>query len=171
MRNLPVSPDFSIIEASIARIAKRMQDAPVQDIVLVRLIKHLSGQLDTHLGNIVRPIGINEVGFRALMMLYANEKQGVHPSQLSEASSESRANTTRICDELERKGLLRRRPSIEDRRCVVLQLTPRGERLIEKLLPKVWQGLDGFSNALNGQEKRELERLMKKIAAAMDDAR
>lgn len=169
MSDSPVCPGFSIIEASIARVAKRVRDIPVQDIVLVRLIKHLSAQLGAHLARSVRPTGISEVGFRALMMLYANAEEGVHPSQLSEASSESRANTTRICDELERKGLLRRRPSERDRRCVVLEITRRGEHLIEGLLPKVWQGLDGFSTALNSKEKKDLERLMKKIATAMDE--
>lgn len=169
MTTTPACSGFAVIEANITRVAKRLQNVPVQDIVLVRLIKHLSARLGAHVGDAVRPTGINEVGFRTLMMLYANAEQGVHPSQLSEASSESRANITRICDELQRKGLLRRRPSTQDRRCVVLEITAEGEQLIENLLPRVWKRLDGFSNALNQKEKKDLERLMKKVAAAMDD--
>jgi len=168
MNSESTCPGFELIEASIGRVAKRVHGAPVQDIVLVRLIKHLSAQLGSHIGRIVRPIGLNEVGFRTLMMLYANA-EGVHPSELSEASSETRTNTTRICDELERKGLLRRRPSVEDRRKVVLELTRRGENLIERVLPHVWRGLEHFSQALSAKEKKELERLMKKLASAMDE--
>ena len=170
MKNESTCPGFALIESSIARVAKRVSGAPVQDIVLVRLIKHLSAQLGSHVGRIVRPVGLNEVGFRTLMMLYANA-DGVHPSELSEASSETRTNTTRICDELERKGLLRRRPSVEDRRKVVLELTRRGKNLIERVLPRVWQGLETFSQALSTTEKKELERLLKKLAAVMEDVR
>lgn len=164
-------PSFALIESNIDRVAERMRGAPVQDIVLVRLIKHLSAQLGAHVGRIVRPLGLNEVGFRTLLMLYANAATGLHASELSDASSETRTNMTRICDELARKGLLRRRPSEQDRRRVVLELTRRGENLIERLLPEVWRGLYPFSNALSAKEKRDLERLLKKLADAFETTR
>ena len=75
---------------------------------------------------------------------------------------------TRICDDLVRKGLVRRRPGVEDRRRVLLELTRRGQTLIERLLPKVWDGLGQFSRALDGTEKRDLERLLKKLLTAFE---
>jgi len=168
MQPLPPCPSFALIESHIDRVAKRMRDAPVQDIVLVRLIKALSARFGAHLGHKVRPAGLNEVAFRTLMMLYANADNGVHPSELSEATGETRTNMTRICDELARKGLLRRRASIEDRRRVVLELTRRGDALIERLLPEVWHGLAPVTTALQPAEKRQLESLLKKVLAAFD---
>ena len=168
MQPVPTCPSFALIESHIDRVAKRMRDAPVQDIVLVRLIKALSAQFGAHLGRKVRPAGLNEVAFRTLMMLYANAEGGVHPSDLSDASGETRTNMTRICDELARKGLLRRRASVEDRRRVVLELTRRGEALIERLLPEVWNGLAHVTAALQPREKRQLELLLKKVLAAFD---
>jgi MarR family transcriptional repressor of emrRAB len=167
MTATPTCPSFALIEAHIDRVARRLREAPVQDIVLVRLIKALSAQFGAHLGRKVRPAGLNEVAFRTLMMLYAHDT-GVHPAELSAASSETRTNMTRICDELARKGLLRRRPSVADRRRVVLELTRRGERLIEGLLPQVWGGLGRYLGALRAAEKRELERLLKKLLAAFE---
>jgi MarR family transcriptional repressor of emrRAB len=161
-------PSFAIIEASIGRVAKRMRGAPVQDLVLLRLIKHLSAQFSANLGRMVRPAGLNEVAFRTLMMLYANAEHGVHASLLSEATGETRTNMTRICDELERKGLLQRHPGVEDRRRVVLELTRKGDALIERLLPKVWSELQRGMNTLSSSEKRDLERLLKKLAAAFE---
>jgi MarR family transcriptional repressor of emrRAB len=101
------------------------------------------------------------------MMLYANEG-GVHASMLSEATGETRTNMTRICDELARKGLLMRHAGVEDRRRVVLELTRKGQALIERVLPKVWAELSRGMRALNNGEKRDLERLLKKLLAVFE---
>ena len=167
MQSLPACPTFSIIESSIGRVAKRLPSAPVQDLILMRLIKHLSARFGSNLGRMVRPAGLNEVSFRTMMMLYANEG-GVHASMLSDATGETRTNMTRICDELARKGLLQRHPGVEDRRRVVLELTRKGQALIERLLPKVWSELERGMRALNSRDKRELERLLKKLLAVFE---
>jgi MarR family transcriptional repressor of emrRAB len=168
MQAIPACPSFAVIESSIGRVAKRMRGAPVQDLVLLRLIKHLSELFGANLGRLVRPAGLNEVAFRTLMMLYANASTGVHPSMLSEATGETRTNVTRICDELARKGLLHRGPGLEDRRRVALELTRKGETLIERLLPKVWGELDHTMRTLKPDEKRDLERLLKKLLTAFE---
>ncbi|HEY7872789.1 MAG TPA: MarR family transcriptional regulator [Rudaea sp.] len=168
MNTLPACPSFDAIEASIGRVAQRLHGAPVRDIVLLRLIKHLSARFSAHLGRMVRPAGLNEVGFRTMMMLFANAETGMHASQLSEAAGETRANMTRICDDLSRKGLLRRRAGTSDRRRVVLEITRKGVILIERLLPKMWNELDLGMRALSAKEKLNLERLLKKLAAALD---
>ena len=133
----------------------------------MRLIKHLSARFSANLGRMVRPAGLNEVSFRTLMMLYANEV-GVHASMLSEATGETRTNMTRICDELARKGLLLRHPGVEDRRRVVLELTRKGQALIERVLPKVWGELERGMRTLKASEKRELERLLKKLLTVFE---
>jgi MarR family transcriptional regulator, negative regulator of the multidrug operon emrRAB len=166
-RSVPC-PSFALIESQIDRVAARMRDAPVQDIVLVRLLKMLSVQLGQHLGQKVRPHGINEVGFRTLTMLYAQLDTGVNPSDLSDASGETRTNMTRICDELVRKGLIRRRASTGDRRRIVLELTKKGVTLIEKILPQVWSGVGHVTNSLSASEKNTLERLLKKLLTACE---
>jgi MarR family transcriptional repressor of emrRAB len=166
--SIPPCPTFAIVEANIARVAKRLGGAPVRDVVLLRLIKHLSAGFSLHLGRLVRPSGLNEVGFRTLMMLYANAKDGVFASQLSEATGETRTNMTRICDELVRKGLLRRHAGTADRRRVVLAITARGIALVERLLPDMWSQLDRGLRGISAKDKRDLERLLKKLVAALE---
>lgn len=168
MTPAPACPSFALIESQIGRVAARMRDTPVQDIVLVRLVKALSAQLGHHLRQKVRPHGINEVGFRTLTMLYAQLETGVNPSDLSDASGETRTNMTRICDDLVRKGLVRRRASKEDRRRIVLELTKKGVALLEKLLPQVWTGVGRVTGALSAAEKDTLEHLLKRVLAAFE---
>ncbi len=168
MSPAPHCPSFALIESQIDRVKSRLRSAPVQDIVLVRLIKALSSQLGYHLGQKVRPHGISEVGFRTLTMLYAQLDTGINPSELSDASGETRTNMTRICDELVRKGLVRRRASTEDRRRIVLELTRKGVNLIEKLLPQVWRGVSELTATMSQPEKVTLERLLKKLLFAFE---
>ncbi len=168
MSPAPNCPSFALIESQIDRVKARLHDAPVQDIVLVRLIKALSGQLGYHLGRKVRPHGISEVGFRTLTMLYAQLDTGINPSDLSEASGETRTNMTRICDDLVRKGLVRRRASTDDRRRILLELTRKGVTLIEKLLPQVWNGVSAMTSTMSASEKKTLERLLKKLLFAFE---
>jgi len=168
MSPAPHCPSFALIESQIDRVKARLADAPVQDIVLVRLIKAMSARLGYHLSRKVRPHGINEVGFRTLTMLYAQLDTGINPSDLSDASGETRTNMTRICDELVRKGLVRRRPSTEDRRRIVLALTKKGVTLIEKVLPQVWTGVSETTAVMSQTDKDTLERLLKKLLFAFE---
>ena len=58
---------------------------------------------------------------------------------------------TRLIDQMEKRGLVTRQRSREDRRVVTLALTARGRALVEALAPRVmnfWNGLlSGFSHA------------------------
>lgn len=58
---------------------------------------------------------------------------------------------TRLIDEMQKRGLVRRGRSESDRRVVTLSLTPRGRQMVEALAPRLmhfWNGLlSGFSHA------------------------
>ena len=57
--------------------------------------------------------------------------------QLAETLACDASNVTGLVDRLESRGLVRRRPSAEDRRVKVLDLTPTGSRLRTLLLDRM----------------------------------
>ena len=57
--------------------------------------------------------------------------------QLAETLSCDASNVTGLVDRLESRGLVRRRPSTEDRRVKVLELTATGSRLRAQLLDRM----------------------------------
>ena len=63
--------------------------------------------------------------------------QSVPMSQLAEALSCDASNVTGLVDRLESRGLIQRRPSADDRRVKVLDLTPTGSRLRAVLLRRM----------------------------------
>ena len=55
--------------------------------------------------------------------------------EVAEKTTKDKTTMTRFVDKLVKKGLLRRRPDPEDRRCVRVHLTDRGEVIRHDLLP------------------------------------
>lgn len=76
---------------------------------------------------------------------------------------------TRLVDQLEERGLIERRRSTEDRRVVLLEVTPAGKALAKALSPRIvefWnEALDGFSQEEFTQLLSMLTRLMTRLEA------
>jgi DNA-binding MarR family transcriptional regulator len=72
------------------------------------------------------------------------------------------SNVTGLVDRLESRGLLRRRPSAEDRRVKVLALTPSGAR-VRALLVERFMAPPAALERLSIREHRELVRILARL--------
>lgn len=78
----------------------------------------------------------------------------------------SGAMTSRL-DRLEKKGLIARIPSPEDRRSVLVKLTPAGLALIDRILPlHVANERQAFAQ-LNPDEQQQLNQLLTRLVAGL----
>ena len=75
----------------------------------------------------------------------------------------STGNITTVVDNLERRGLVARIRSSDDRRYVALHLTEEGTRLVAKIFPTHVQGVVHSLSALTSEEQEELGRLCRKL--------
>jgi MarR family 2-MHQ and catechol resistance regulon transcriptional repressor len=78
---------------------------------------------------------------------------------------------TAAVDRLERKGLVTRRPDPRDRRAKVLELTPKGKRVVEAAFERHVLELEAAMAILHGAEKRMLYGLLKKLGLFAAEAR
>jgi DNA-binding MarR family transcriptional regulator len=76
-------------------------------------------------------------------------------------------SVTRLVDQLEKRGLLRRERSTEDRRVVTLRLTSAGERKVNELIPVAVAGLNDALRDFGKGEFAELVRLLNKLIACL----
>src|SRR5437899_6775163 len=86
-------------------------------------------------------------------------------SRLADTLSCDASNVTGLIDRLESRGLVRRRPSISDRRVKVLRLTPTGARLRAQLLRQMTGGSLPLSRLSLGQQRT----LVKILEALVDE--
>jgi MarR family transcriptional regulator, organic hydroperoxide resistance regulator len=73
------------------------------------------------------------------------------------------SNVTGLVDRLEARGVVQRRPSADDRRIKVLDLTPEGSRLRAQMLRRMTTGARPISRLTVGQQRtlvKILERLV-----------
>ncbi len=159
---------FSPIEQMLNFRANRQKDFPLQEIILTRLCMHMQSKLLENRNKMLKAQGINETLFMALITLDAQENHSIQPSELSTAMGSSRTNATRIADELEKRGWIERRESDNDRRCLHLHLTPKGNDFLRQLLPPQHQCLQLLWSVLSAAEKTQLEGITRKLLTRLD---
>ena len=159
---------FTPIEQMLNIRATRHKDFPLQEIVLTRLCMHMQSKLLDNRNKMLKAQGINETLFMALITLDAQENQSIQPSELSAALGSSRTNATRIANELEKRGWIERRESDNDRRCLHLHLTEKGNAFLRQVLPPQHQSLQYLWSSLSSSEKAQLESLTRKLLNRLD---
>jgi DNA-binding MarR family transcriptional regulator len=115
----------------------------------------------------IRPLGATLQMWRVLAAL--RERDGRRMGDLSATTSIEVSTLTRLVDTMERKGLVVRSRAPEDARAVVLQATPAGRRLTQRILPIAeryeFAALAGFSAAEAETLKAALRRLYANMEA------
>jgi MarR family transcriptional repressor of emrRAB len=153
----------------IARCTERMPDYPQQLVTLSRLAYHIQKRTQDQLSTAMKKYGMTSVSYTVLMVLYGSEDETQRASDLGEACSEKPANLTRICNELEQQGMIRRRFSTEDRRSVSISLTAVGRKRVEQVAPEYWEILQRTYDGISERDLRTHETLLKRQLANLED--
>ncbi|HEX7338460.1 MAG TPA: MarR family transcriptional regulator [Rhodanobacteraceae bacterium] len=161
-------PSFDATERRVDRTCGRFPAFPRQPALLVRLVKHIARSVHDAGNASLRAHGINHTDYNILMMLYGSEDATCTPSDLAAAAGEKLANITRVCNALCDKKFITRAPSHDDRRKIMVRLTPAGRRFVEGLLPDMADLLDAFTQGLDAREQTTLEKLLKKMLAGAE---
>lgn len=97
---------------------------------------------------------------------------GAEMDQLSLSTSvgADRVSGADVIKRLERRGLLQRKRSEVDRRARVISITPLGAEFVENVRPKMARAQAKLVAPLTEDELAELERILKKLINANNDA-
>jgi DNA-binding MarR family transcriptional regulator len=106
--------------------------------------------------------------FEILMLLRRQADRSLAPSILAQFAGVSRATMTQFLDVLERDGLICRKADPKDRRASLVSLTAKGEKLVNKILPKHFQWLTRFVKILSPSKRRELRKMLQELKVGME---
>jgi MarR family 2-MHQ and catechol resistance regulon transcriptional repressor len=87
----------------------------------------------------------------------------MHQRDLGERILRSSGNMTLVIDNLEKRGLVRRERSVEDRRFIQVHLTEDGARLIRRVFPAHADAITRQLAVLTPEEQRALGNLCRKL--------
>lgn len=131
------------------------------------LLHRTAHDLATALDRRFAPLGVTAQ--QAALLLHASRQQN-SPSQLMSLLGTDTAGMTKLADRLEVKHLIERHPNPQDRRSVLIALTPDGQALLPQLAPVfgsfTGELFNGFSPDEIGVLTTMLERMRGNLAAA-----
>ena len=138
------------------------------DIAIYILMRSCNVMMAERLGRALEPHGLTGLGYITMMALCGRPENLANPSELSDATGETRGNMTRICDELVDKGWMRRVPNADDRRRIDLSLTDAGMALLQQVAPRLRRDADDFyRKTFDRTEKATLQQLLTQLSAGL----
>jgi DNA-binding MarR family transcriptional regulator len=96
-----------------------------------------------------------------LLMVGANP--GIRPSVLAHYIFKDRSAMGRLLDQMQRAGLIIEKISESERRAHELYLTPKGQKLVERVRAIATEQSDGFFSVLTEAELKQLVGIMQKL--------
>jgi len=125
--------------------------------------RHREAKLET----VLKPLGLNLARHRALSVIAAFEPCTM--SELAEYSAVDRTTLTRTVDLLVDGGLVERTTPREDRRQVLLTLTPEGAEACRASLQAIYRVNRALLAGLDDEEQRAVARALESFLAALVD--
>ena len=101
---------------------------------LVGAVTMLARLCQERLNDRLRPLGLTYAQAVTLVRLWLSDERSVPQGELVESLVMARATGTQLLNQLEEAGLVRRQPSRDDRRRLVVELTAVGKRLETRVL-------------------------------------
>jgi MarR family transcriptional repressor of emrRAB len=159
---------LATVKRSTPAMAAALPDLPMAETVMVRLIRITVSGMTDFFDPVLRQIGLSENSFHVLCLLIAADRGRASPSELSELVGTSRANMTRILDQLEREGYASRAVEARDARRYVIEITAKGRRVTTAAVPKMVEPLKRAFSDLTPEEFAMLETLLRKTILSFD---
>lgn len=152
-------PKFETMRECARRYPQLDPTALHTSLMLLRVASDLIAAMDDELAG----HGTSQGRFTVLMLLENCPESDLSPSDLAEMSGVSRASISGLVDGLEESGMVRRERTLRDGRARSVQITSKGKRFLEKMLPAHFTWMARVMQNLSEKERRQLIRLVGKI--------
>lgn len=118
------------------------------------------------IGRLLRPLGVSSAGGLVLGLL--RDHGPMPPSVLGDRLIVTRATVTGLVDSLERRGFVRRTANPDDRRSLIVAITPEGLKVLARVREIVHRQEREWLSALSETELRRLIALLHRIQQELD---
>ena len=104
---------------------------------------------------------------RQVLAVVEGAGQPLEPSVIAQRVLITTGTMTSVLDTLEKRGLIQRMPHPDDRRKLLVDITPDAQAILDELLPSLHaREREVISGALSPSEQRQLLRLIAKVQHA-----
>ena len=140
---------------------KQETDIPIEK-ALSKTLKRAYNIMHVTSNKIFKNSKITVAQFDMMETILLSPEKGLSIQDISKKTVSLQPNTTRMVADLENAGLVER-SSGEDRRTVIVKVTPKGKSIVTDIQKPLMQShFDQYQN-LNEEEKHQLNELLEKI--------
>ncbi|TVQ04418.1 MAG: MarR family transcriptional regulator [Balneolaceae bacterium] len=126
-------------------------------ITLMRASETLNNRLNRHLSD--ADLTVSQFGTLEVL----HHLGPLNQRTIGEKLLKSGGNITMVIDNLEKNSYVKRKKDPEDRRAVLIHLTPKGKKFIEEFFPKHLEKIKQEFSVLSESEKKTLALICKKL--------
>ena len=149
-------------------------ETPKQTDMLLRQfigynMKRAYMQIQDDMSSTLEPLGLRVGTYSALAVVMGSP--GISQTQLGEVLNIKRSGVVVVVDDLERLGVVERRPVLTDRRAYALHVTPAGKQLWKRAEAAVQAHEAALFAELDPEEQRTLQDLLVRAARSAKHSR
>ena len=166
-----MSDQGDLLDRLIRDWKRERADLDASAMGVVGRILVLGKSLEQQAEQVLKPFGVRYTDLDVLATLRRSGSPfRLRPSELLNSVLITSGSMTACLDRLESAGLVDRERVPEDRRGCIVKLTRKGKQLTDKAIARRFeQAADAISH-LGANERRTLERLLRKLQAGQADA-
>jgi DNA-binding MarR family transcriptional regulator len=166
---MPLS-DRDMVDRIAGQWAAVRPDVDVSAMQIIGRISRLSRLIDRRLGENFARHGIENWMYDVLATLRrAGPPYELAAGELVRQTMVTTGAITNRIDRLEERGLLERRPTADDRRKVIVRLTPSGLQLVDEVVSTHMDAEREILSVLSPRQQEEMARLLRRVLLGLDD--
>jgi DNA-binding MarR family transcriptional regulator len=157
-------PERDGVDLILEQWRRERPDLDHSPIGVIGRVSRLARELEQRLEPVYREHGL-EPGWHDVLatLRRSGPPFRLRPSEFTRALMLTSSGTTKRLDRLEHAGLIERAPDPDDRRGVIISLTPKGRALIDRLTEAHMENERRLLGALSEAEQRRLADLLRKL--------
>lgn len=136
-------------------------------IEMLQALFSLSADLEKSLEQLHSKNNFSRVRYLILMVLLHEESGRLQPNEIAARLNVTRGNMTGPIDMMVKDGLVKKYQDTEDRRQVWVEITPKAETFLKKMMPPHFKRIAKFMSALTKEEGEQFIQLSRKLHASI----
>ena len=148
-------------------MSEAIQPAAVDVVDVYRRLLRTTRHLRRRTGALLAESGLTGAQYGTLHRI---PSQGITLTALADLILADPGNLSGIVDRLRKEGLLVREPAADDRRSVLIRLTPAGEELVARVAPRHRELVAQLMGPLRPEEQQQLRALLLRLDPDLAEA-
>ncbi|WP_404971691.1 MarR family winged helix-turn-helix transcriptional regulator [Vibrio campbellii] len=150
------------IDKVVSQWAKEKPELDTEPMAIMGRLMRIAKHMENHVAELHKSYDLKMGEFDVLATLRRSGKPyRLTPSELISSMMLTSGAMTNRLDKLEKKGLIAREHSKEDRRSVTVELTAKGFELIDSLIEQHLQAQHELMGSLSSAEKGQVNQALK----------